>query len=141
MAITQHPRPTWYSDEDDTAWTRIKAAFQRDWQQTKHDFGSDEPDLDQDLGDTVSQAIGDSPIPPENVKTPPHANAVSDDYLEDDEPAYRYGYAASRHYQDREWCPETEAILKSDWGDQTDWQRHSNAVRRGWTYGRTHPVS
>ena len=46
MAATT-ARPSWYTDEDDTAWSKVKAAFMRDWKQKKHDFGADEPDLNQ----------------------------------------------------------------------------------------------
>lgn len=138
MAATKHTRPAWYTDEDDTAWNKVKAAFRRDWKQTKHDFGGNEPDLDQEVGDTVSQATGNAPIPPGNAKTPHNREGTLDAYNDDDEPAYRYGYAASRHFSNQDWDTETEAMLQRDWGDQPDWQRRSDAIRRGWTYGKTH---
>lgn len=131
-------RPDWYSQEDDTAWERIKGAFQRDWQQTKHDLGGNEPDLDQQVGDTVSQAIGTESIPPANSKTPHPNRASSDEYNEADESAYRYGYAASRHYGlDRDWDDETESTLRREWGDENDWERTRAAIRRGWNYSRS----
>ena len=132
-------RPSWYTDEDDTAWSKIKAAFRRDWQQTKHDFGGKEPNLNQQVGDTVSQAAGSKPIPPGNMPTP-HASKTSesrviDEYREEDEPAYRYGYAAYRHLGN-EWNDDTEANLRREWGDETEWERRREAIRRGWTFGK-----
>jgi hypothetical protein len=130
-------RPAWYTAEDDTAWAKVKAAFRRDWQQTKHDFGGNEPNLNQQVGDTISQAAGSKPIPPGNAKTPHSTDGKLDAYNDDDEPAYQYGYAASRHFSAQDWDDETEAMLQKDWGDQPDWQRRSAAIRRGWTYGKT----
>jgi len=137
MATLQQPRPAWYSNEDDSAWERIKEAFRRDWRQTKHDFGGKEPDLNQQVGDTVSQATGSKPIPAANAKTP-HPAPASEAYSEADEPAYRFGYAAYRHYGKRsDWGDATEAQLESDWGDKADWQRRRAAVQRGWLYGKS----
>lgn len=124
-----HSRPTWYTDEDDTAWSKVREAFRRDWMQTKHDFGGNEPDLNQQVGDTVSQAAGRSPIPAPNQKTP---HPRSDSYRDEDESAYKYGYAASRHLG-TEW---DEDALRKDWGDSSDWDHQREAVRRGWAYGR-----
>lgn len=140
MATLNRPRPSWYTDEDDSAWDRIKAAFQRDWKQTKHDFGGDEPDLNQNVGDTVSQATGNAPIPPGNVPTRPE-EIDNDDlrYSEEDEPAYRYGYAAYRHFgKEGCWCDETESRLRSDWQAE-NWDRQRRAVQRGWRYAEEHP--
>jgi hypothetical protein len=130
-------RPAWYSEADDTAWEKVKAAFRRDWQQTKHDFGGNVPDLNQQVGDTVSQAVGSKAIPPANAKTPHSIDGKIDAYNDDDEPAYRYGYAASRHYGvESDWDDATEATLRKEWGDETEWERRREAIRRGWTYGK-----
>jgi len=52
-------RPSWWTDENDSGWNRVKAAFGNDWEQTKHDFGSKTSrDLNQDVDDTVKQAAG-----------------------------------------------------------------------------------
>src|SRR5579859_1668 len=98
MATTTRIRPVWYTAEDDSAWDKIKAAFRRDWQQTKHDFGSSVPDLHQRLSDTIAQATGSEPVPPGNVPTE-HVNDAEavDEAMDKDEQAYRYGYAAYRH--------------------------------------------
>ncbi len=132
-------RPAWYSDADDTAWEKIKAAFQRDWQQTKHDFGGKAPNLNQQVGDTVAQATGSKAIPPANVKTPHSTDGKLEGYNEADEPAYRYGFAASRHYgKSDDWNDQTEANLRKEWGDEKEWEHRRDAIRRGWTYGQIH---
>ena len=89
MTTIQTVRPAWYMDEDDTAWSKVKAAFRRDWQQTKHDFGGNEANLNQQAGDTVAQATGSKSVPPGNAKTPHSKNGKIDAYYDEDEPAYR----------------------------------------------------
>ena len=45
-----------------------KDALARDWEQTKHDLpGLEGKDLDQDVDDTVKQAVGSEEPPPANV--------------------------------------------------------------------------
>lgn len=136
MSTTQFPRPAWYTEEDDTTWGKVKAAFRRDWQQTQHDFGADVANLNQQVGDTVSQATGSKPIPSANVPTP---HPSTDTYRDEDEPAYRYGYAAYRHYStevDQDAWEDSEEFLEQDWPDIAEWERHRNAIRHGWEYGR-----
>jgi hypothetical protein len=60
--------PAWWTAKHTDAWDRVKEAFQRDWAQTRADF-SHEPTLNQNVGDTVKQAMGDAPIPPMSAKT------------------------------------------------------------------------
>ena len=107
----------------------MKDAFKRDWEQTKHDFGGDEPDLDQNANDTVKQAVGSAPIP------------HSQPNYEDLEPSYRFGYGAREHYGDEypDWDDDLEARLRSDWEnanpDQREtWMQERAAIRRGWDY-------
>lgn len=137
MATMKNIRPAWYMPEDDTAWEKVKAAFRRDWQQSKRDFGGNEPNLSQNTGITAARATGSKPI--STAKTPashPAVNSTSD-YNEDHEPAYRYGYAASRQYgSSNDWDDQTESILRKDWDDETEWERHREAVRRGFLYGK-----
>jgi len=133
---TQLPKPSWYTAEDDTRWNKIKAAFRRDWEQTKHDFGAQAPDLNQHVGDTVAQAAGSKPIPPGNAPTP-HPES----YRDDDEPAYRYGYAAYHHYAngpelENDAWEDSEDRLLGDWQDKAEWERRRSAIRQGWDYGR-----
>ena len=140
MATSLRSRPAWYTAEDETAWAKVKAAFRRDWQQTKHDFGSKEPNLNQQVGDTVAQASGSKPIPPGNVKSPHSADGKIDAYNEEDEPYYQYGYAARQHYAtDCNWDEQTEATIRKEIGDNTDWERRREAIRRGWAYANNKP--
>jgi len=120
--------PTWWNQEHSSAWDRVKEAFRRDWDQTKHDWGGDEPDLKQDVNDTVAQAAGKKPIPPAN-----QAN------YDEAEPAYRFGYGARRQYGSsyRQWNDQLASQLKRDWQStysDMDWDRYSSEVRRGWDY-------
>jgi hypothetical protein len=121
--------PTWWNTSHDSAWERVKAAFKRDWDQTKHDFGGSRPDTDQDVPNTIRQAAGKEAIPPRGVPT-----------YEEDEDAYRFGYGAREHYGTRypEWDERLEAELRRDWDDaDPDWERHRSAIRRGWDYRET----
>ncbi len=120
--------PSWWTQEQDSGWDRVKAAFQRDWDQTKHDFGGDEPDTDQDVDDTVKQAAGKEAIPPRGEPT-----------YEEIEPAYRFGYGARSQYGKKypEWNDELETQLKRDWTGSypdRDWDEDADYVREGWDY-------
>ena len=43
-------------------------AIKRDWEQTKHDFDKDKGrELNQDVDDTLGQAVGKKPIPPRDT--------------------------------------------------------------------------
>lgn len=110
-------RPSWYTDENDRAWDRTKAAFRNDWEQTKHDFGSKSaPDLKQDVGDTVRQATG------------------KEDPFERHEDAFRFGYAANRHFRSQypTWNSDLESRLRSDYGEGFDTARDD--IRRAYEY-------
>ena len=49
---------------------RVGEALERDWEQTKSDLpGLEGRDLDQDAGDTIDQARGEEPIPPDDQPT------------------------------------------------------------------------
>jgi hypothetical protein len=110
-------RPKWYTDEHDSAWNRVKAAFGNDWEQTKHDFGSKtDRDLNQDVDDTVKQAAG----------TP--------DAFENHEQAFRFGYAAQRQYRSKypTWNSDLERQLRTDYGSNYD--RDSMYIRRAYEW-------
>jgi hypothetical protein len=120
--------PKWWTSENDSGWDRVKAAFKRDWDQTKHDFGGDEPDTDQNVDDTVKQAAGKQSIPPRGQPT-----------YEELEDAYRFGYGARSHYQQRyaNWDNQLETRLEQDWREtynDRDWARYRDSIRRGWDY-------
>jgi hypothetical protein len=110
-------RPNWYTDEHDSGWERVKSAFRRDWEQTKHDFGSDKArDLDQDVDDTVRQMAG------------------SGASFEDRESAFRFGHAASRTYRSKhpKWNSELDTQLKNDYG--ADYERDRPFIQYAYGY-------
>lgn len=110
-------KPSWYTNEHDSSWDRMKAAFKNDWEQTKNDFGSDSSrDLKQDVDDTVKQMAG------------------SDDAFENHEQAFRFGHAARQQYgtEYSNWNNDLETRLSKDYGD--DWDRDRPYVRKAWEY-------
>jgi hypothetical protein len=110
-------RPGWYKDEYDNSWQRVKAAFGNDWEQTKRDFGSKNArELNQDVDDTVKQAAGAS------------------DAFENHEQAFRFGYAAQRHYKTQypTWNSHLEKQLSSDYGP--DFNRDRSFIRHAYEY-------
>jgi hypothetical protein len=127
--MNQRRNPSWWTQQYDSSWERVKAAFRRDWDQTKHDFGGKEPDLDQNVGDTAKQAAGKEAIPPRGVPN-----------FEEEEPALKFGYGARQHFGNQypAWNNELESHLKKEWQtanqDQDDWERQRLAVRRGWDF-------
>ncbi len=113
-------RPTWYTDDYDNSWDRVKAAFRNDWEQTKHDFGSKTaPDLNQDVDDTVKQAVG------------------TRDAFENHEQAFRFGHAAQRHYRSQypTWNNDLDARLRQDYGAEYDRDRDYIRHAYGYRYG------
>lgn len=110
-------RPSWYTNEHDSMWDRVKAAFKNDWEQTKNDFGSDSArDLNQDVDDTVKQAAG------------------SDDAFENREQAFRFGHAAQRQYRSQHptWNDDLESRLRQDYG--SDFDRDRRYIRHAYGY-------
>ena len=110
-------RPGWYTDDHDNSWQRVKAAFANDWEQTKRDFGSKNArELNQDVDDTVKQAVGSS------------------DAFENHEQAFRFGYAAQRQYRSQypTWNKDLETRLGQDYG--TDFNRDRDYIRRAYEY-------
>ena len=125
--------PKWWKTEHESAWDRVKAAFKRDWEQTKHDLGAHEPDIHQTAGDTLKQAIGEEPIAPRGSPA-----------YESTEEAYRFGYGARSEYGKRfpKWDDQLEAQLKQDWNEayhDRDWAAYRDSIRRAWEHedGRT----
>lgn len=110
-------RPDWYTDEHDGGWQRVKAAFANDWEQTKRDFGSkDARELNQDVDDTVKQAAG------------------ARDGFENNEQAFRFGYAAQRQYKTKHpaWNNDLETQLRNDYG--SDFDRDRSYIRHAYEY-------
>ncbi len=120
--------PKWWNRRHESSWERVKAAFKRDWDQTKHDVGGDELDTDQNINDTVKQAAGKETIPPRGVPN-----------YEQTEEAYRFGYGARYQYGQRfpKWDSSLEAQLAKDWQETytgMDWESYKAAVQKGWDY-------
>ena len=120
--------PKWWNREYDSAWDRVKVAFKRDWDQTKHDFGANKRDLNQDVDDTVKQAAGKQPIPPRGVPV-----------YEEIEDAHRFGFGARSYYGVRysNWDSGLESELERDWREtysDRDWKQYRDEIRRGWDY-------
>jgi hypothetical protein len=126
--MNSYKNPSWWTNENDTAWDRVKEAFKRDWDQTKHDFGGKQPDTAQNVNDTVKQASGNQPIPPRGTPV-----------YEKIEPAYRFGYGARSYYQQKhpQWDATLEAELQRDWMasyPQGNWNEDVVYIREGWDY-------
>lgn len=127
--MNTYKNPIWWTTDNDTAWDKVKAAFKRDWDQTKHDLGGKQPETNQNVKDTVKQASGAQPIPPRGEPV-----------YEKIEPAYRFGYGARSHYGKTHpsWNPALESELRRDWtasgGQENDWATESQFIRKGWDY-------
>jgi hypothetical protein len=126
--MNQYKNPKWWTQENDSSWNRVKEAMKRDWDQTKHDFGGNEPDTNQNVRHTVKQASGTETLPPRG------ATAY-------DEPAYRFGYGARSKYGEdyTDWDDDLEATLKADWETiaperKQTWMQDRAAIRYGWDY-------
>lgn len=75
---TTTPLPTWWRDEHETSWQRVKGAVRRDWEQTRSDLtgGREGTDLNQKAGDTFKQAFGSGPLPPDAEPNPMNPEEV-----------------------------------------------------------------
>lgn len=69
---TQSQNQWWMEERHTSAWSRVKEAMKRDWEQTKKDLRMGGRELDQDVDDTVKQALGKEAIPPRAVPNAPH---------------------------------------------------------------------
>ena len=116
--------PRWWREDHTSAWTRIKEAMRRDWEQTKHDFSKKAgAELNQDVGDTLKQMAGKEPVG--------DWNSV--------EPAMRFGYGAGHNYKDDAEFNAREKDLERDWNDMKPsrpWAESRDYVRRGWEWSR-----
>ena len=106
-------------------------AMKRDWDQTKHDLGANQPDTNQKIGNTTRQASGKEPIPPRGEPA-----------YEELEPMHRFGYGAYSRYghEFSEWDDELESRLKGEWeiiapSRRQTWMQDRAAIRYGWKYG------
>ena len=116
-----HWRADWWAPEHTSGWERVKAAFHKDWQQTKAHVGAaDAPPEEHRVGDTLAEMSGKTTAPTST--------------FESQEPAFRYGYGAAHHYEDRDWDPELERELQSNYGGL--WDPAKDSIRGGWNYAR-----
>lgn len=100
----------------ESGWERFKDAMAADWEQTKHDFGSDTArDLKQDVDDTVKQMAGKQPIP-------------DTERLE----AYRYGYSAALSNENRKWDDTVDTELRTNYVG--DYDRDVPHIRRAYDH-------
>lgn len=130
----QTNNPKWWTQEHEGAWTRIREAMKRDWEQTKYDFELGGRPLDQDVTDTVKQAAGSEPIPPRSV-------ANQGDRWGDIQGPLAYGYGARLTYGQAypKWNVDLETKLAQEWTDSErgkvhPWESVKNVVRRGYNY-------
>lgn len=126
--------PSYWNDEKHgSKWNRVQEALKRDWEQTKADFSSKGKELNQDVVDTVKQAVGSEPIPPANQPNPEPRN------WDEIRPAIAYGFGAHEEYgtQYNTWDDKLETRLAKEWDkDKTgkSFDEVKPIVRRGWDY-------
>ena len=104
--------------------------MKRDWDQTRHDLGSDEPDTNQSIGHTARQARGKEITPPRGEPT-----------YEEMKPAYHFGCAAHSKYGSEysEWNDNLEIRLAKDWRAieptrKQTWMQDRAAIRDAWNW-------
>ena len=75
-AQSSNRSPAWWQDDHEGGWQRVRSAMKRDWEQTKADLtaGRKGADLNQNVGDTVGQALGKQATP--GPSTPNAMNAA-----------------------------------------------------------------
>ena len=132
--MSTHWHPSWWTETHGSSWDRMKEAFHRDWEQTKHDLhikGGHE--LNQGVADTVKQAANKEAIPADDRPNPPKVIGSWDDV----EMPVGYGYAARQRYgaEHPRWNESVENTLRSEWelgraktthawNDVKGWVRH-----------------
>lgn len=127
--MTWHPK-WWNETTHGDAWTRVKDALKRDWEQTKADVSSGGKELNQGVGDTIKQAAGSEAIPPGNQpNTNINTNKTDKPRSWDDVQApIAYGFGARQQYGKdyNTWNEGLETKLKSEW------EQGREATRQGW---------
>lgn len=139
MANSTSWRPAWWKDDKhESAWSRIKDALRRDWDQTKKDLHLGGHELNQSLTDTLRQASGEQSIPPIDQANPPK---IIGDWDEAELPL-GYGVGARHEFgqQHSSWDNELEGKLRSGWEDpghegRKNWDDVKGIVKRGWESG------
>ena len=133
-AITQEWHPSyWVKDTHGSSWERVKAALQRDWEQTKSDLHAGGQELKQELTDTVKQATGKDPIPADGVMNPDPVTKAP--IWAEAEQGVRYGYGARQQYTDEKWSDALEVKLSTEWNETQTGKPFATVrhfVRHGW---------
>jgi hypothetical protein len=129
--ISEGPLPSFWNDEQQSAWDRVKDALHRDWLQTRSDFHAGGADLDQSAKDTVKQAAGKESAP---------NTAEGRIGWEHARHAIRLGHGAATYWTtERDWSDSLESRLRGEWEKlktSIEWKDAGPLVRRGWEYGR-----
>jgi hypothetical protein len=126
------PLPSFWTDEQQSAWDRVKEALHRDWIQTKADFGlKGGAELDQTAKDTMKQAAGKEPI----------ATTVEGRIgWEHARHAMRLGHGAATFWSwEATWTGELESRMRGEWDaleNGVPWEQARPLVLRGWEMGR-----
>lgn len=110
-------KSSFHTEDDLSAWERVKKAFANDWEQTKADFGSEKArDMDQDVDDTVKQMVG------------------ADNSFENREQAFRFGHSAHRRYHSEypEWNDDLDNRLRSEYSG--DYKADRAYIRHAYGY-------
>lgn len=101
--------PTWWKQEHESRWDRVKDALKKDWEQTKNDVSSKKgADLGQTAGKTLKEMWSDV------------------------EPGYRYGVGARAKHD--KW---DEQALRDEWTSLKDgrkWEDVAPHVKRGYEW-------
>jgi len=144
-------QPKWWTKDHDSAWERVKAALEADWEQTKYDLTRHRKghDLDQDVDDTIKQAVGKQPAPvigaSASAKRTGRGGRADElgkgeawAYVEE---SYAYGVGARQQYgrEHADWDDRLEAKLRDEWTDLRSgrtWDEVKSSVRRGWDRGK-----
>ena len=139
---TRTSQPHFYDEESMGAWDRVKEAFRRDWEQTKHDLGlSGGHELNQSALDTIKQATAAESIPADDRPNPPKVIGAWDEA----EYPIGYGYTARRKYglAHPKWNEDLDRRFCADWEAHTrraehEWDRVSRLVRFGYEHQPRH---
>jgi len=130
--IAEGPLPRFWTDEQQSAWDRVKDALHRDWLQTKSDFHlSSGADLDQTAKDTMKQATGKQALP---------ATAEGRVGWERARHAIRLGHGAATFWSwEASWTDNLEQRVRAEWealDTGIDWVDARPLVKHGWQQGR-----
>jgi hypothetical protein len=125
------PVPSFWTDEQQTGWDRVKDALRRDWLQTKADLGlAGGADLGQTAKQTMKQATGQLPV---------HSDLDGGGW-DVARQAIRLGYGAATYWHEEpEWTEYVEYQVQREWESMNTgvhWQDARPLVQHGWDQGR-----